>query len=119
MIKKPAKKSQEPALPTQFSHDGMIWRIVYIPEKAQENLGETHLNLNEIRLWVKGIPEDCLRETLQHEILHVVLRDCMAILHDSNSSPHDIEEAVVRMTSPRLFAIMVTNPELREFLYGK
>lgn len=107
-----------PILPTSFNHDGMKWRIIYIQEKG-ENLGETHLNINEVRLWTKDIPEDCLRETLQHEILHIVLRDCMAILHESAASPHDIEEAVIRMASPRLFAIMCQNPELKEFLYGK
>ena len=116
---KPSKKSQKaPVLPTQFIHDGMVWKISYIPEKG-ECLGETHLNINEIRLWVKGIPEDCVRETLQHEILHVVLRDCMFMINESNATPYDLEESIIRITSPRLFAIMSQNPILREYIYGR
>jgi hypothetical protein len=119
MSKNSSIKPKKQSPPTQFTHDGQIWRIRYLDEKPNDNLGETHLNINEIRIWVKGIPLDCIQETLQHEILHVVLRDCMVILNESNASPHDLEEAIIRLTSPRLFAIMSQNPKLREFIYGK
>jgi len=114
MLKKPKKVTR----PSSFIHDSQNWRINYFSEKLGENLGETHLNINEIRIWTKDVPDDCIRETLQHELLHVVMRDCLVILHDSTSLPQDLEESIIRMCSPRLFALLSQNPKLRSYIYG-
>lgn len=118
----PKSKTKHPPLnvlsaPTTLLHDGQIWQIFYHEEKPNENLGETNHSTCEIHIWTKGIPLGCIKETLQHELLHIVLRDCTAILHGSTSSSDDLEESIIRISSPRLYAMYKLNPHIREYIY--
>ena len=102
--------------PSFFTHEGMPWKIYWL--KELDNMGETNTDLCEVKIATTGVPEEVLKETLQHELLHIVLRDIMAVLASTQASPSDIEEAIIRIASPRLFGLYKQNPELREYLYG-
>lgn len=102
-----------------FAHEGQKWTINFIDEEPNTDYGNTHHDANEINIWCKNMPDSLVKETLQHEILHIVLRDCMNVMNALNVSAYDKEECLIRMISPRLFSIYKENPILREYIYGK
>ena len=55
------------------------------------------------------------KETFLHEILHVCVEDFPGF--DSDNVLKDPEEALIRLTSPRLMQILKDNKWVREFLF--
>jgi hypothetical protein len=119
MPQKKPKKPTSPKMPESFIHEGQPWTITYHDINWNGNLGETVYRNNEIKIWVKDTPLCNIQETLQHELLHLSMRDLTTILSGSASDSHDQEEAIIRIASPRLFALLTLNPQLKEFIYGK
>jgi hypothetical protein len=60
-----------------------------------------------------------LRETLLHELLHVVLNDALPLSAGNTESAHDLEENLIRIVSPRLFHLFSENPALLEYIFKK
>lgn len=57
------------------------------------------------------------KETLLHELLHVALEDC-PMMEFPIEKKGDMEEAVVRFTSPRLFQFFKDNRVLLTLVWG-
>ena len=58
------------------------------------------------------------RETLLHELLHVALEDC-PLLDNPIDKKEDMEEAVVRFISPRMFQFINDNKNLQKLLWSE
>jgi len=80
-----------------------------------KNLGLTDLSKKQITIW-KHDNKEVLRETLMHEILHVLMEDVVASVEEKKDL-EDKEEAIVRLVNPRLFQVFKDNPNLVEFLF--
>ena len=62
--------------------------------------------------------EEIVRETLLHELLHVVMEDkAEAVFNfESDTKSYDKEENLIRLISPVLMQLINDNPELWQFL---
>jgi hypothetical protein len=103
--------------PQTFLYYGGTWTINYFDRKT-DCLGQTFSDKQMIDIFTVDIPEETIRETLQHELLHVVMCDVINTLHGTTKSPSDIEEDIIRLVSPRLNALYKQNPHIIEYLYG-
>ena len=96
--------------------NGFDWKILYGKSAVADRFGETNMSAKEITIFSTG-NDQITRETLQHEILHVLLEDLIPII---SKIPDDevCEETLIRLVSPRLFACMQDNPKLSEYLWS-
>lgn len=78
--------------------------------------GDTCTSMKEISINMK-LPEQALKETLLHEICHVLLEDVIEGVLKFDTK-EDAEEFCIRMLSPRLFSFLRKNHEVLEFLFG-
>lgn len=70
-------------------------------------------------IWINTrYSEQVQRETILHELLHVALEDC-PLMDNPIDKKEDMEEAVVRFISPRLFQFIMDNPKLQELIWSK
>ncbi len=96
--------------------NGFDWKIIYAKAKVADRFGETNLSSKEITIFSTD-NEQIIKETLQHEILHVLLEDIIPIIVKI-SDDEVAEETLIRLVSPRLFTCMKENPKLSEYLWN-
>ncbi len=104
--------------PKGFIFYSQPWKIKWFAEK-NECMGITYRNLNEIHIFTAELTPETIKETLLHELLHVVLTDVIPCLTGTGKDADDAEESLIRLISPRLWSLLTSNKELREFIYGK
>tara|TARA_Y100000310_G_C20235483_1_gene602207 strand:+ start:107 stop:466 length:360 start_codon:yes stop_codon:yes gene_type:complete len=106
--------------PTKFKSGYFTWKIVWIDEAADECYGKTDMGNKRILIY-KHQDSETERETLLHEILHVVLEDKIEAVfnHDGERKLEEKEESLVRLTSPVLMQILCENKELQNYLLGR
>lgn len=95
--------------------NGFDWKINYVKSKVADRFGETNMSAKEITIFDSG-NDQITKETLQHEILHVLLEDLIPIINKI-SNEEEAEETLIRLVSPRLYACMNDNPKLAEYLW--
>jgi Zn-dependent peptidase ImmA (M78 family) len=73
---------------------------------------------DEKRIYINtNFKEECQRETLLHELLHVAFMDCSLFKHPIEND-EDQEEFLIRYASPKIFQMFRDNEELKEFIFG-
>ena len=103
--------------PTKFKAGCYSWQIYWSQEEAEEMYGKTDSH-NKVVTIYKCKNDEILRETLLHELLHVVMEDkAEAVFNfDPDKKEYDKEENLIRLISPVLMQIINDNPELWQFL---
>ena len=106
--------------PTKFKCGCYNWQIYWSQEEADEMYGKTDSSTKVVTIY-KCKNDEITRETLLHELLHVVMEDkAEAIFNfDSDSKNYDKEENLIRLISPVLMQLIMDNPELFDFLSKK
>ena len=103
--------------PTKFKSGCYNWQIYWSQEEAEEMYGKTDTHTKTITIY-KCKNDEITRETLLHELLHVVMEDkAEAIFNFAPAKKeYDKEETLIRLISPVLMQIIIDNPELWQFL---
>jgi hypothetical protein len=113
--------TKKPRYPTSipFHYMGFDWEIKFIDIEATD-FGETDSDQKEVRIYYKNRTSQNVIETLIHEIGHVVMFELAdSIFHFEKEKVYEKEENLIRLTSPRLFAIIRDNPKLVDFILKK
>jgi hypothetical protein len=66
---------------------------------------------------VGGRPEDVLRETLVHELLHACMAVSRADQYLDTKPKFGVEEYVCNTQAPMLVALFRDNPKIRKYLF--
>ena len=104
--------------PTIFEHHGYCWLIKYI-EVESENHGKTLFDRRELHIFTLDKDEATIKDTLLHELFHVMSEDVFGIIKtDDKDEIEEMEESYVLLTTPRFMRIMTSNPELPKYLFG-
>jgi len=79
--------------------------------------GKTDTSTKTVTIY-KCKNDEITRETLLHELLHVVMEDkAEAVFNfDPDKKEYDKEENLIRLISPVLMQLITENPELIRFL---
>lgn len=103
--------------PSKFKCGCFTWTINWSTDTAEELFGKTDHSTKTVTIY-KCDNEEVTRETLLHELLHVVLEDKSdAIFNfEADKKDYDKEENLVRLVSPVLMQLINDNPELLKFL---
>jgi len=104
--------------PLGFTYNSFKWTINYI-EKGnidKELFGETFIDDQEIDIYTKKRSEIVIKNTLLHELLHVLLEDLIQAV-DTNKNLNDKEESLIRLVTPRLFCLLSANPTLARYIF--
>lgn len=101
-------------MPFRFS--GFDWQIKFLDIET-ENFGITDTDKKIVHIYYRGKDDQNVIETLIHELSHVVMFELADSIfkHESEKSC-DLEENMIRLTSPRVFALLRDNVELMEFI---
>ena len=103
--------------PTKFKSGCYTWKIYWGEEDADEMYGKTDTSTKTVTIY-KCKNDEITRETLLHELLHVVMEDkAEAVFNfDPDKKEYDKEENLIRLISPVLMQLISENPELIRFL---
>jgi len=98
---------------------GFDWEIKFLNIET-ENFGITDTDKKIVHIYYKNKTPQNVIESLIHELHHVVLFEMADSIfkHEAEKSC-DLEENMVRLTSPRVFSLMRDNIELMEFIVKK
>lgn len=104
--------------PTIFHHHGYCWEIKYL-EVESEDHGKTLFDRREVHIFTLNKDEATNKDTLLHELFHVMSEDVFAIIRtDDKDEIEEMEESHILLTTPRFMRIMTSNPELSKYLFG-
>jgi len=93
------------------------YEIYYSNEAVTEDMGKTDWVNRKITIW-PSIDETVVKETLFHEIEHVVLEGVMEAVAACDLDIYRKEERLVRLTSPKFFQTFRDNPAVTKYLFG-
>lgn len=100
----------------EFHFSGFDWRIVFLDIEASD-FGETDTDKKEVRIYYKNRSDQNVIETLIHELEHVIMFELAdPVFRFEADRPHDMEENLVRLTSPRTFDLLRNNIKLMDFI---
>lgn len=85
------------------------------PSTASDNHGDTNLELKLINLFFNG-NEQVLKETLCHEIEHILMEDILKAVA-SISDDSDKEESIIRLINPRRMQAVKDNKVLFKWMW--
>lgn len=104
-------------LPSHTAKIGCFnYKIEVHGQDVSDNHGDTCLEKKKINLFFNGNKE-VLKETLQHEITHVLCEDIFKTIKDIEDLSEK-EEQFIRIFSPRMMQFVQDNPELSDFIWG-
>lgn len=113
------KKSKRYPDELSFRFSGFDWTIKFL-EIDTDRFGDTDTDSKEVKIYYKGKSDQNIIETLIHELVHVAVFDLAdSIFHFDVDDVDKKEENLIRLTSPRIFAIMRDNPKLVDFIVKK
>lgn len=116
MAKKIKPKYPE-SIPFHFM--GFDWIIKFLDIET-DNHGVTDVDAKIVHIYYKTQSDQNVLETLLHELMHVLMLDMAdAVFKHDAEKPFDLEENMIRLTSPRLFSIIRDNPKLVDFIIKK
>lgn len=98
---------------------GFDWVIKFLDIET-DNHGITDTDKKIVHIYYKEQSDQNVMETLLHELMHVVMIDMAdsVFKHDAEKTM-DLEENMIRLTSPRLFELVRDNPKLVDFIIKK
>ena len=106
--------------PKSFKLHGYKWKIKYDDSETLdgEDLGMTRTDTFEVDIATKNLPEMTIRDTLLHELLHVVMNDVIEVVK-SKMSKDEIEEMIVRGLTPKIMQLFSDNKRLTSYIFTK
>lgn len=104
--------------PEKFKLGTFNWKIKYLDIEAEYH-GETLKDSREIHIVIRNKTEQVLRDTILHELFHVVLEDIIDGAIKMDEKPDVIEEHIVRLLTPRVHELFTNNKELNKYIFGK
>lgn len=106
--------------PTRIYFAPFDYSVHYSTSIGADNHGETNRDTKEMTVQV-GISEPITKETVVHESCHVLVEDLINFVRNYNTDAKDdeVEEAFVRIFSPRLFQYIQNNPALMQYIMKK
>ena len=104
--------------PTKFKSGFFTWKIVWSPEKTEEMFGKTDIVAKVVTIY-KNDNGEIERETLFHELLHVVGEDKYDAVFQYEPDKKDVdkEENMIRLLSPSLMQTLSDNKDLARYLF--
>ena len=104
--------------PLKFRSGFYTWKIVWSKEKTDEMFGKTEIANKTVTIY-KQDNEEIERETLFHEILHVVGEDKSDSIFsfEPEKKELDREENLIRLLSPALMQVLCDNKDLARYLF--
>jgi len=104
--------------PTKFKSGFFTWKIVWAKEKTEEVFGKTCVVNKTITIYSHDNAE-IQRETLFHELLHVVGEDKYESIFnfEPEKKEPDKEENLIRLLSPALMQTLCDNKDLARYLF--
>lgn len=102
----------KPRRPKTVSSMGSDYQILFQPLKGL--FGITDLIKRTIKINTEE-SEAVQKETLFHELYHVIMEECPAI--KDKGSYKDREETVIRYISPRMFQLLRDNKKVRHYIF--
>lgn len=100
----------------EFKFSGFDWKIKFI-DIAREEFGVTDSDKKEVHIYYKGHTDQNIVECLIHELEHVVMFEIAdAVFKHEADKSYDMEENLIRLTSPRIFSILRDNIKLMDFI---
>lgn len=100
----------------KFHFLGFDWTIKFIDIEGSD-FGETDIDKKEVRIYYKNRDDQNVVETLIHEIGHVIMFELAdPVFKHEVDKTYDMEENLIRLTSPRTFAILRDNIHLMDFI---
>lgn len=106
--------------PTLFHHGAYAWVIKYF-NVDNEDHGKTDYDNKEIHIFTKNKDEASIRDTVLHEIEHVLNEDIfktIKMMCSESNEVEDIEEQYVLLTTPRRMLTYSSNVELLTYLFN-
>ena len=102
-----------------FRFMGFDWKIKFLDIET-DNFGVTISDTKVVHIYYKNKGNQDVLDTVIHELMHVIMFDMNnAVFKHEVNSVEEMEENLVRLSSPRLFAMIRDNPELVEFIMEK
>jgi hypothetical protein len=104
--------------PIKFKSGFFTWKIVWSPEKTEEMFGKTDIVSKTVTIY-KNDNGEIERETLFHELLHVIGEDKYDSVFQYEPDKKDIdkEENMIRLLSPSLMQTLSDNKDLARYLF--
>ena len=104
--------------PLKFKSGFFSWKIIWSKERTDEMFGKTDITNKTVTIY-KQENEEIERETLFHEILHVVGEDKYDSIFYFEPEKKDIdkEENLIRLISPALMQVLCDNKDLARYLF--
>ena len=103
--------------PTIFHNGSYAWIIKYL-DVENEDHGKTYFDKKEIHIFVLNKDEATIRDTLLHELFHVMSEDIFDIIKTAEKEEVEgMEENYILLTTPRFMRIMTSNPELPKYIF--
>tara|TARA_E500000305_G_C3820114_1_gene142480 strand:- start:118 stop:447 length:330 start_codon:yes stop_codon:yes gene_type:complete len=104
--------------PTKFKSGFYNWKIVWSKEKTDELFGKTDIITKTVTIY-KQDNEEIERETLFHELMHVVGEDKYDAIfsYEPEKKELDREENLIRLLSPSMMQMFSDNKDLSRFLF--
>ena len=104
--------------PLKFRSGFYTWKIIWSKEKTDEMFGKTEISNKTVTIY-KQENEEIERETLFHEILHVVGEDKYDSIFsfEPEKKELDREENLIRLLSPALMQVLCDNKDLARYLF--
>ena len=102
-------------LPTSIKIGPFNYKLIKSESHMTDAHGHTSLENKEIVIY-KSANFEAMRETLQHELLHVLLEDIVSTIKEIDDADK-MEEQLIRLLSPRLMSLAQDNQELAKFLW--
>ena len=93
------------------------YKIKYIETNSADSHGQSSTDNKDIIVFNNGNAQ-VVRETLLHELLHVIMEDVTTIVFpDLKEEDADrAEEAIIRLISPRLMLFLKENKHFTRFI---
>lgn len=98
---------------TPFNYD-----VIWTKSRGNSSHGETSTDLKQITINPVG-PEEATKETLIHEICHVLVEDLIDVLLHTELKADDAEELFIRLMSPRIYEFIKHNNEITSYIQGE
>lgn len=102
-------------LPTSIKIGPFNYKLIISEAHMTDTHGQTSLETKEIIIY-KSPNLEAMRETLQHEIMHVLLEDIPTTIKEIGDE-EKMEEQLIRLLSPRLMSLAQDNPDIAKFLW--